>query len=140
VPAKEKELFADSEVNENEIIDPDEEMVEHDDLKEGMLAERDPASKMRDPLEEHKGPAVDIVKKSLDGQLTHLGRETAKKLDKMKKFKVLIPFKDLNTGDDFVVVGTNGWNSQIKRGKPVMLPEEIIIRLSNSGESPTLVR
>jgi hypothetical protein len=123
-----------------DIASDEEEIMERDDIKEGLMAEADPASKMADPLAAHSEPAEDVVRLSLDGQLTALGRETAEKLNKTKKQKVLIPMKDLNPDDAFVVVGTNGWNTQIKRGKPVMLPEEIIHRLTEAGEGPTLVR
>ena len=136
VKETEKDLFADAEVTE-EIED---EIKEHDDMEEGFRAESDPASKMVDPLADQKGPAEDVVRMSLDGQLTALGRETAEKLNKLLKHKVMIPTKELNPDDKFVVVGTNGWNTQILRGKPVMLPDVIIERLSASGEAPTLVR
>lgn len=122
------------------VLDDEEEMPENDDLKEGFMAESDPASKMKDPLAHHNKDASDVVKKSLDGQLTALGRATAEKLNALPKHKVVVPHKELNPDDDFVVVGTNGWNTQIKRGEPVLLPDELIDRLSKSGEAPTLVR
>ena len=123
-----------------DIFDEATELEERDDLKEGMVAEADPKSIMNDPMEAHNKPAVDVVKRSLDSQLTALGRETAKQLDQCPKHKVMIPMKELNPDDTFVLVGTNGWNMQIKRGEPVLLPDEIIERLAASGDAPTFVR
>ncbi len=136
VKEQEKDLFADV----KEVTTDDELIIDHDDLKEGIMAESDPATKLLDPLAAHKGEAADVVKQSLDGQLTALGRKTAELLKQCPKHKVVIPFKELNPDDDFVVVGINGWNLQIKRGVPVMLPDEVIHALSVGGESPTLVR
>ncbi len=133
----------DEEVKDEEVKDvasEDEIIVEHDDVKEGLMAESDPATRMKDPLAEQKLPAVDVVKESLDKQLTALGRKTAEALNAQPKQKVVVPFKDLNPTDEYVVAGTNGWNMQIRRGVPVMLPEEIILRLAEAGEHPTLVR
>jgi len=123
-----------------DIASDDEEIIQHDDVKEGLMAESDPASKMADPLAAQSEPAADIVKMSLDKQLTALGRKTAEALNKLEKFKVMIPMREFDPDDTFVVVGTNGWNTQIARGKPVMLPEAIIHRLAEAGEGPTLVR
>jgi hypothetical protein len=131
--AKDKDLFDDS-------VETEEVVTERNDLEEGFLAESDPLSKMKDPLGLQKGPGEDVINESLNKQVTALGRETAKKLNELPKHKVVIPYKELNPDDHFVVVGTNGWNMQIKRGVPVMLPDEIIKRLGESGEAPTLVR
>lgn len=138
VKEQEKDLFA--EVKEAVDTEVEDVIIEHDDLQEGIMAESDPVSKMIDPLADQRGPAEDVVKLSLDSQLTALGRATAEKLNAQPKTKVMIPFKELNPDDKFVVVGTNGWNTQILRGKPVLLPDVIIERLSISGEAPTLVR
>lgn len=132
-----KDLFVDTKTVADE---SEEEILEHDDLKEGFLAEEDPTSKMKDPLAAHKEQAEDVVRKSLDTQLTALGRKTAEMLNKQPKIKIVIPIKELNPDDEFVVIGTNGWNTQIKRGVPVELPEEIYHRLAASGENPTMVR
>lgn len=138
------EIFGEEEekvVNTTEVYEEEEkDLEERDDVKEGMMAEADPISRISDPLKEHKGPAEDIVKKGLDGQLTALGRETATKLDAMPKHKVLIPVKELNPHDTTAVVGINGWNIQIKRGVPVILPDAVIGLLYDAGENPTLVR
>ncbi len=129
---QEKNVF-DEETTEEEVVE------KPDDLKEGFIAESDPNSKMSDPTHKHQGPADDVVKKSLDNQLTALGKETARKLNERPKHKVVIPKKELSPDDHSVVVGTNGWNIQVKRDVPVMLPDIIIDRLSKSGENPTLV-
>ena len=135
--AKKTDLF-DDEVKE--VVEEIEEVQEVDDLQEGMTAELDPKSAMSSASEALSQPGEDVVKKSLDSDLSALGRDTAEKLNKQPKFKVMIPMKELNPQDTFVVVGTNGWNMQIKRGEPVLLPEDIITRLSESGEAPTFVR
>ncbi len=139
--AVKKDLFDETEdvKAKDETIEIEEEVIPPDDLKEGFIAEADPRTAMYDPLAAHKGPGEDVVKQSLDGQLTSLGRDTAKLLDAQPKHKVLLPVDKLNPDDSFVVVGTNGWNMTIKRGKPVLLPEEIITRLVKSGETPTIV-
>lgn len=139
--AKKSELFDEKEdVKIDEELSEVEDVVEPDDLEEGFIAEHDPASRIPDFTAKYKGEAEDVVKTSLDGQLTQLGRETAKKLDDYPKYKVVIPIKELAPDDKFVVVGTNGWNTQILRDKPVMLPDVIIDRLAKAGENPTLVR
>ena len=132
---KEIDVFED-EVKEVEDIEQD----DLTDLEEGLQAESDPKSRVNSLLDAHDAAAQDIVSESLDTQLTKLGRETGEKLNKLPKLKVLIPIKDLNPHDEFVVVATNGWISQIKRNVPVLLPDEIVMRLSAAGENPTLVR
>ena len=134
-PEEEKKV-----INTTAVYDEDEDMEKPDDLKEGFTAEEDPRSKIYDPLAIQRGPAEDVVKKSLNEQLTALGRKTARKLSDQPKHKVMIPIKELNPNDSSVVVGINGWNLQIKRGVPVLLPEEVVKLLAGAGETPTIVR
>ena len=127
----------------DEDIENEPDVEKADDLKEGFIAEADPRSHLIDPLKKHSGPAEDLVKSSLNKQITALGRITAEKLNdekRFKKYKVLIPESEFAKNEDYILVGTNGWNMQIKRGVPVMLPDVIIDRLSRSGYNPTLVR
>ncbi len=128
------DLFEDNDVVEEE------EVVVPDDLTEGFVAEHDPNTRMTETVARHAGEADDMVGMSLDKQLTKIGRDTAEKLNKREKFKVIIPKNELSPNDTFVVVGINGWNLQIKRDVPVYLPDVVVDLLANGGYSPTLVR
>lgn len=126
----------------DEVVEQEQDLEKpQDDLQEGFIAESDSKSKMgRSVTDISNEPAEDIVKVSLDGQLTALGRETAKKLAEAEKFKVKVPINPMAKDDTFVTASINGWNFQVKRGEPVMLPVEIIDLLANAGYNPTLVR
>lgn len=138
---EEKELNLFDEQEEKSLEGNEEKDLEvHDDLKEGMMAESDPKSKVVSPTDKYSGPAEDVIKKGLDGQLTVLGRKTAEILNKMPKFKIVVPTKELNPKISDAIVGINGWNIHIKRGVPVMLPDPVIELLANAGENPTVVR
>ena len=141
--AQEKEEVIPEVTLTDEDIENEPDVEEHDDIKEGFIAESDPNSKVYDPLQKHKGEAEDVVQESLNKQVTSMGRKTGEKLNdekKYKKHKILIPESQFAKNEEFILVGTNGWNMQIKRGVPAMVPDEILTRLSRSGYNPTLVR
>jgi len=123
------------------VIEEAEEIVPTDDFQEGIMAEMDPRSRVADRLINEKTPAIDVVKESLDRQVTNLGRRTAEQFKKYPKRKVVIPKDPLNPKDEYgVVVGVNGWTFNIPRGKPVELPDPVIDLLIGGGYNPTLVR
>jgi len=126
---------------ETNIFDEEEieDVVEHDDLKEGFVAESDPSSKVKHSADAYKQEAEDLLAKSLNQQVTALGRKTAEKLKDEKKIKLMVPKNELMPDDEFVVVGINGWVTQIRRGEPVMVPESFFEHLSNGGYNPTIV-
>lgn len=112
-------------------------------VKEGLAAERDPASVVKDTTKESmvsQEDAVNILDESIAKQVSRMGRLTAEKLQNSPKEKVLIPKDKLNEHDEYVVVGINGWNLQIQRGTPVILPRQVVDLLAQGGYSPTLVR
>jgi uncharacterized protein YbaR (Trm112 family) len=129
-----------TEVKDLNIFDEEETVEPPDDLKEGFTAEVDPASRLKDARAYEKVEAEDIIKSSLNRQITELGRKTAKALENSPKHKVMIPENKLSPEDTFVVAAINGWTFQIKRGVPVLLPDEIINLLADGGYTPTLVR
>ncbi len=138
---KDTDIF-DEEIEEktdDQSIESEEDVTPPDDIKDGLVAESDPRSRMYNPLALAKGPAEDLISNSLKEQKSSLGRKTAQELDKQKKYKIMLPMDKLNPDDTFVTVATNGWVAQIKRNKPVMVPKEILTRLINSGETPTVV-
>ncbi len=123
------------------VIEEAEEIVPNDDLQEGIMAESDPRSRVKDRLIDEKTPAIDVVKESLDRQITNLGRKTAEKFKEYPRRKVVIPVDPLNPKDEYgVPVAVNGWTYNIPRGKPVYLPDPIIDLLIGGGYNPTLVR
>ena len=112
-------------------------------VKEGLAAERDPASVVKDTTKESmvsQEDAVNILDESIAKQVSRMGRLTAEKLRNSPNEKVLIPKDKLNMHDEYVVVGINGWNLQIQRGVPVILPRQVVDLLAQGGYSPTLVR
>ncbi len=127
---EETNIFDDEEV---------EDVVEHDDLKEGFVAESDPSSKVKEASTAYKQDAEDLLTKSLNQQVTGLGRRTAEKLKGEEKIKLMVPKNELMPDDEFVVVGINGWVTQIRRGEPVMVPKSFFEHLSNGGYNPTIV-
>lgn len=137
---KEKDLFEEQPENSQEPIEEvDEELQERDDIKEGLMAESDPRSQMSDPSQVQNKPAKDLGKESLKTRVTNMGRKAGEELNQKKKVKVMVPIDELSPEDEHVVVGTQGWNMQIKRGEPAMVPEPIVRRLVESGYNPTLV-
>ena len=112
-------------------------------VKENLAAERDPASVVKDTTKESmvsKENAVNVLDESVAKQVSRMGRQTAEKLRNSPKEKVLIPKDKLNMNDEYVVVGINGWNLQIQRGVPVILPRQVVNLLAQAGYGPTLVR
>ena len=133
---KTKDLF------EDEVVD--EGSAKAEDVLEGLIAERDPNSKMKSVAEVLNEPAKDVVQASLDGHLTSTARKTAMDLHKQTKLKVVIPkdpmskIKDAKL--DTVVAAINGHTFQMMRETPIMIPEEIYYLLSEGGYNPTIVR
>ena len=112
-------------------------VVEDDAIVQGLSADKDPSSEM--PENNQGNEAQDILRKSIDSQVTQLGKNTAKQLAKQKKYKVVIPKDKLNPKDNFVVVGINGWNFQIMRDTPVLVPEAVYTLLVEGGYGPTVI-
>ncbi len=77
---------------------------------------------------------------SIEKQVTSMGRAVAEKLKTYPQEKVQLPIDKLNKGVMDVVVGINGFNIQIKRGVPVMLPIPVVDLLIQGGYNPTIVR
>lgn len=113
-----------------------------DDLREGFIAEIDPASKLESEKEKIASEdAPDILKENVRGQVTSIGRKTAEDLaENYEKVKMMVPIDRLHPDDEFVVVAINGRIFQIKRGKAVMVPEPIYNIALESGLNPTIVR
>lgn len=114
------------------------EKVLKETVKESM-PDRDPAPIVKKEYD-ISVPADDMLDKTIEAQVTQLGRATAEKLKGFPKEKVLIPIDKLNKDDKYAIVGINGWNFQIERGKPVLLPEPVVVLLENGGYQPTRVR
>lgn len=110
-----------------------------DDVKEDLAAETDPKSKVNVD-NSHKEEAIDVIQLSIEKQLSQLGKKTAELLKARPQEKVLVPIDKLNKYDEFVVVGINGWNLQIQKGVPVMLPDCVVDLLIDGGYQPTRVR
>lgn len=110
-------------------------------VTEGLAAERDPAS-IPKPFYDTKEAAKEVFGSSagVEAQVSEISRATAAELAKYPKEKVIIPKDKLNPHDGFVVVGINGWNIQIMRDTPVLLPEPVVILLEQGGYAPTRVR
>ncbi len=110
---------------------------EQEGLEEGMTQERDPGPTItKETLQEAK----DVLSASIDKQVTQIGRATAKKLKEYPTEKVLIPKDRLNKDDGYAVVGINGWNFQIQKDTPVVLPAPVVTLLEQGGYYPTRVR
>ena len=93
------------------------------------------------PLYDKDAEAIDITAQAgVEAQITAIAKETAEKLKQCPKEKVMIPKDRLNAQSTYVVVGINGWNIQIQRGTPVLLPVPVVELLENGGYAPTQVR
>jgi len=109
-------------------------------VEEGMGAERDPASVPK-PHYDTDAETVDITEQQgVEAQVSALAKDTAEKLKKYPKERVMIPEDKLNPQSSFVVVGINGWNLQIQRKTPVILPSPVVELLEQGGYAPTRVR
>lgn len=120
-----------------EDIDEEGEEEEVEGVVEGS-AEHDPIATIKP--KKPPAEAVDLLDATIEKQVTHLGRATAQKLRKEEKELVMIPIDKLNPKDTEVLVGINGWNFQIMRGQPVLLPVPVVDLLINAGYNPTRVR
>lgn len=110
---------------------------EQEGLEEGMTQEKDPGPAItKETLQEAK----DVLSTSIDKQVTQMGRATAKKLKECPTEKVLVPKDRLNKDDGYAVVGINGWNFQIQKDTPVVLPAPVVTLLEQGGYYPTRVR
>lgn len=108
-------------------------------VKEGV-PERDQAS-IPKPLYDKEAEAIDFTEQQgIEAQVTAIARKTAEELKKFPKEKVMIPADKLNPQDTYAVVGINGWNLQIQRGVPVLLPVPVVELLEDGGYNPTRVR
>lgn len=138
-----EDLFAD---DVKEIVEapagetPKKEVKVSKDVEEGFIAERDPASKMADPFAVDKSEPVDVIRESLDQQISSVARATGKKLNGMPKDNVIVPIDKMNKGDQYVEVGINGYNFRFKRGVKVALPRAVVDLLITADYGPTLVR
>jgi len=103
------------------------------DVVEGMTQERDPDTVMTEDVPKN-------MEKSIEKQVTQMGKQTAEKLRQYPQEKVLIPVDKLNKHIQDVVVGINGWNFQIQRNVPVELPSPVVDLLERAGYAPTRVR
>ncbi len=74
---------------------------------------------------------------SIQAQVKSIGKRTAALLKAQRQIKVQVPIDKLNKSDKYAVVGINGWNFQIEKGKPVKLPEAVVKLLENGGYAPT---
>ena len=93
------------------------------------------------PLYDKEAEAIDFTEQQgIEAQVTAIARKTAEELKTFPKEKVMIPADKLNTQDTYAVVGINGWNLQIQRGVPVLLPVPVVELLENGGYNPTQVR
>jgi hypothetical protein len=108
-------------------------------VKEGV-PERDQTS-IPKPLYDKEAEAIDFTdQQGIEAQVTAIARKTAEELKTFPKEKVMIPKDKLNPQDSYAVVGINGWNLQIQRGVPVVLPVPVVELLEDGGYSPTRVR
>lgn len=89
---------------------------------------------------EPEEPKLEKLDASIEKQVTSLGKAMAEKLRTYPQEKVMIPVDKLNKSDSFVVVGLNGFNIQIQRGKTVSLPRPVVDLLIQGGYAPTMVR
>ncbi len=119
---------------EETVVMEDDNMEESEAVQEGM-PERD-----QDPIIKDKSPSPDPLAKSIERQVTAMGRKTAEKLRSAPKEKIKIPLDQLNPNAGDVVVGVNGWNLQIQRGVAVNLPSPVVALLEQGGYNPTRVR
>jgi hypothetical protein len=103
----------------------------------GVAAEKEVLSAVPEGLPAAPVNAPDALEESLERQVTALGRKTAERLRKRPKIKTLIPKDKLNPNDEYVVVGINGWNFQIKRDTWLMLPAPVVNLLQEAGYQPT---
>lgn len=110
-------------------------------VTQGLAAERDQSSIVKPAYDKDANPEeVFGGSAGVEAQVTQVSRETAAALAKYPKEKVVIPKDKLNPEDSFVVCGINGWNIQIKRDVPVLLPTPVVDLLAEAGYSPTHVR
>lgn len=93
----------------------------------------DPYSKQ---TETYSQEDVLVLEKSIEKQVAAMGRATREALRKQPLRKVTIPIDKINPHDTSVLVGLNGFNLQIKRNVPVVLPQPIIDLLVIGGYSP----
>jgi len=139
--AKNKKLrsLEDIELDDEELVGLED--LEDEEEKEGVVegsAEHDPVATVKGAP---KSPeAVDVLDATIEQQVTQLGRSTAEVLRKSPKEKIMIPVDKLNEHDSYVLVGINGWNFQIQRGVPVVLPVQVVDLLADAGYAPTRVR
>ena len=131
-----------SEVLDDELDNDLEEDDDDDEETTGTViqgaADADPVATIRPKKKDDD--AIDLLDLSIERQVTQLGIATAEKLRKSTKDKVMVPVDKMNKEDQFVLVGINGWNFQIQRGVPVILPEEVIDLLLEGGYNPTRVK
>lgn len=128
-------------VEKKEILPPEgeEPVLQAEAVKEGV-PERDQAS-IPKPLYDKEAEAIDFTEQQgIEAQVTAIARKTAEELKTFPKEKVMIPKDKLNPQDSYAVVGINGWNLQIQRGVPVLLPVPVVELLENGGYNPTQVR
>jgi len=110
---------------------------ENQDIFDAVQPGGDPYSKIG---EKYSQEAIDAMESSIEKQVASMGQATGAALRKEQRYKVLIPIDKLNPHDGEVIVGINGFNLQIKKNIPVMLPGPIIDILEEGGYNPTLVR
>ncbi len=95
---------------------------------------------MKEKCGQEEMNTVQQLDPSIEKQITTMGRAMAEKLKTYPQEKVMIPIDKLNKGVTDVVVGMNGFNIQIKRGVPVMLPIPVVDLLIQARYNPTIVR
>lgn len=113
------------------------EVYDNADILDAAQPDGDPYVKRG---EKYSQEAIDALEQSVEKQVAAMGRATGELLKKEKRHKTLIPLDKLNPHDGEVIVGLNGFNLQIKKNVPVMLPGAIIDLLEEGGYNPTLVR
>ncbi len=135
-----------------EFADKGEELRHYKEFKNGACAEKtneetvtqESVTEMqtKDPAVVSKtvDGAVNVLDASIEKQVAAIGRKTAEALKKEKQIKVQIPVDPLNKKVKYCVVGINGWNLQIAREKPVLLPESVVDLLAQGGYNPTYLR
>ena len=84
--------------------------------------------------------SLNDARTSIESDLNNHATKTAEELKTFPKEKVMIPKDKLNPQDSYAVVGINGWNLQIQRGVPVVLPVPVVELLEDGGYNPTHVR
>jgi len=104
-------------------------------VEEGMANVTEPLSTMPGP-EKPDAPVEEVsvlLDATLEAQITHLGRQTARALKTEQQVETLIPIDPLNKRDKVVEVCINGWNFRILRNTWVKLPASVVDLLENAG-------